>query len=57
MPDDKKGSPMGGLSSVRFLASLPVAERRHYLNSICGGQEPEEEYDRDWVDLDEDYDD
>lgn len=45
-----------GVSVTRYLASLPVAERGARLESLIEIKDAgRNEYDRDWVDLTEDY--
>lgn len=55
---EKVEPPPGRVSLVRLIASLPVQERQPFLDAAVR-ERPEQietEYDRDWVDLDEDYD-
>lgn len=46
----------GGLSVVRLIASLPSEGRLLVLAVLMGDSPVEEEYDADWVELDEDFD-
>src|SRR5438876_987424 len=46
----------GRRTLIRRLASLSVADRQPVLNEVATKATSETEYDRDWVDLDEDYD-
>lgn len=55
--EEKLQVPKGHFSIVRLLAALPPNDRELILARIVGEGPKEEEYDKDWVDMDLDFED